>query len=633
MGLHEQNDDIEKAGIIVRALIDTFRLLEVKFGENGFEVAVSFIEIYNEKVYDLFSDSRDALKGVYKSSDIEKVEVASMEEAIQLLTLANGGRHTRPTKLNPTSSRSHAVFTIHLKVKSDGKKTMSALHLVDLAGSEGAKRTGHEGVALSEGNYINQGLLAVGKVLKALSSGLKVIPYRDSVLTHVLQDSLHPNSFITLLVCVSPTEASGTVSTLNFAQGAKQLKTTPQINEIIKQITKGKTPSKLYQQPLRSKNMNKTPLKRPFLSNLSTVKKPVRHTICTPSKKQRLEFDKPLNSTCFQPRVPTIQDFFHPDNFSEAIEMIRDVPDPAHRESIASVASTNMNVSSSTHVECDRPSIDAPLPPLLTPQSEKQSEIGPSLTISPLLRRIENLETMLNEKLQKLCDTMIQNQSIQVAGVVEMQNEGMMQGMRREIQNVLRQELTLASFMTNTSTVTPTDVNVNRVAVVPPLIETDEADTAAFKEPQPLAIVPRHRATVSLDQTLRRSTRLSIMAAPSNPITIPRPLPSIIEKPVSQKTRSNKLKNINKVMASYFDNGKKDGKVTKKAHREAVFDMINKGSMRDLQLLPQIGPKTAYQIITTRTIKGAFKSWKEVGELPCWRGKMWERFLNDNHLN
>lgn len=98
--------------------------------------------------------------------------------------------------MNPFSSRSHAIFTIHVTLsKVDVGRTCSAFNLVDLAGSEGVKRTGHQGAAMTEGVHINQGLLCVSKVLQALSTGNKVIPYRDSVLSTVLQSKLENNFF------------------------------------------------------------------------------------------------------------------------------------------------------------------------------------------------------------------------------------------------------------------------------------------------------------------------------------------------------------------------------------------------------------------------------------------------------
>lgn len=89
--------------------------------------------------------------------------------------------------MNSQSSRSHAIFTIHIHTCSGNGVLSTRLNLVDLAGSEGVRRTGHQGMAMSEGVNINQGLLSIGKVLQAKALGHKVVPYRDSVLTSVLQ--------------------------------------------------------------------------------------------------------------------------------------------------------------------------------------------------------------------------------------------------------------------------------------------------------------------------------------------------------------------------------------------------------------------------------------------------------------
>lgn len=226
------------------------------------QISVSFVEIYNERVFDLLSEqSTDPVntKG-HKFIGGDKRRVFTLDEARQVLDNGNRNRHVRPTKMNAQSSRSHAIFTIHATVRDGGnRRTEAAMHLVDLAGSEGVRRTGHHGVALIEGVHINQGLLSIGKVLQALSVGNKVIPYRDSVLSSVLQgnsmdkcifrrqfisisyvwtDSLNLNSYLTLVACISPLrdDASETLSTVRFAQSAKSLRHTPQVNAIISEI-------------------------------------------------------------------------------------------------------------------------------------------------------------------------------------------------------------------------------------------------------------------------------------------------------------------------------------------------------------------------------------------------------------
>lgn len=223
--------ETESAGIIPRAL------LEVLQHENTKKVSISFIEIYNEKAFDLLDNDPKIqinVKGC-KFSGATKRQIHTLEDAYKILVEGNKNRHVRPTKMNPNSSRSHAIFTILVDVERENGVTQSAMHLVDLAGSEGVRRTSHKGAALVEGVHINQGLLCIAKVTQALSSGAKVIPYRDSVLSTVLQDSLNANSYITLLACISPLQKdfSETMSTLRFARNTKTMKNTPQINSII----------------------------------------------------------------------------------------------------------------------------------------------------------------------------------------------------------------------------------------------------------------------------------------------------------------------------------------------------------------------------------------------------------------
>lgn len=184
----------DMSGIVPRVLASLFGRSHSSPTADGdstsTQISVSFVEIYNERVFDLLSEqSTDPVntKG-HKFIGGDKRRVFTIDEARQVLDNGNRNRHVRPTKMNAQSSRSHAIFTIHATVRDGGnRRTEAAMHLVDLAGSEGVRRTGHHGVALIEGVHINQGLLSIGKVLQALSVGNKVIPYRDSVLSSVLQ--------------------------------------------------------------------------------------------------------------------------------------------------------------------------------------------------------------------------------------------------------------------------------------------------------------------------------------------------------------------------------------------------------------------------------------------------------------
>jgi hypothetical protein len=237
MGLNEKN----KAGLITLALDDLFNRLSNSNEPADFEVKISYIEIYNEKVYDLLDEK--SAESIYtkgsKFAGSTKVPIQSSDDAKDILAKGNKNRHVRSTIINATSSRSHAMFSIFLQMRTANSEIGSVLHLVDLAGSEGLRNTGHKGIAQQEGIHINQGLLAVGKVIQALSSGKKLVPYRDSVLTTVLQDCLNTDSFLSLIANISPArkDRSETLSTIRFAQSCKSLdgKMLPEMNAYLKQ--------------------------------------------------------------------------------------------------------------------------------------------------------------------------------------------------------------------------------------------------------------------------------------------------------------------------------------------------------------------------------------------------------------
>lgn len=150
-------------------------------------IHISFIEIYNSGVYDLLAENIQQHQLSQKFMGGTKRPVRDLEEARGILCDGNRNRHVRKTKMNASSSRSHAIFTIHVMRGN----TKSAMNLVDLAGSEGIRRTNHEGEALTEGRNINLDLLNIGNVLRALAVKSKVIPWRHSMLTKVLQGMLY----------------------------------------------------------------------------------------------------------------------------------------------------------------------------------------------------------------------------------------------------------------------------------------------------------------------------------------------------------------------------------------------------------------------------------------------------------
>ncbi|KAF8467730.1 hypothetical protein BDZ91DRAFT_722979 [Kalaharituber pfeilii] len=217
-------------------------------------VEVSYLEIYNERVRDLLNPStKGNLKvrehpslGPYVE-DLAKLVVGSFQEIENLMDEGNKARTVAATNMNATSSRSHAVFTLILTQKRHDVETgydtekVSRISLVDLAGSERANSTGATGARLKEGAEINRSLSTLGRVIAALAElstakGKKAkaqVPYRDSVLTWLLKDSLGGNSMTAMIAAISPADINWdeTLSTLRYADSAKRIKNHAVVNE------------------------------------------------------------------------------------------------------------------------------------------------------------------------------------------------------------------------------------------------------------------------------------------------------------------------------------------------------------------------------------------------------------------
>ncbi|XP_019396959.1 PREDICTED: kinesin-like protein KIF17 isoform X1 [Crocodylus porosus] len=238
-------DPPSQRGIIPRAFEHIFE--SVQCAENTkFLVRASYLEIYNEDIRDLLgADTKQKLelkehpeKGVYvKGLSLHTVHNVAQCERIMEIGWRN--RSVGYTLMNKDSSRSHSIFTISMEiytVDERGQDHLRAakLNLVDLAGSERQSKTGATGERLKEATKINLSLSALGNVISALvDSRCKHIPYRDSKLTRLLQDSLGGNTKTLMVACVSPADNNydETLSTLRYANRAKNIKNKPRINE------------------------------------------------------------------------------------------------------------------------------------------------------------------------------------------------------------------------------------------------------------------------------------------------------------------------------------------------------------------------------------------------------------------
>ncbi|KAM9365269.1 kinesin-like protein KIF11 isoform 1-T2 [Pholidichthys leucotaenia] len=235
------------AGIIPRTLHHIFE----KLSENGteFSVKVSLLEIYNEELFDLLSPTDDASERLQLFDDprnkrgvlvkgLEEVTVHNKDEVYQILERGSAKRRTAFTLMNAYSSRSHSVFsvTIHMKeVTLDGEELVKIgkLNLVDLAGSENIGRSGAVDKRAREAGNINQSLLTLGRVITALVEKRPHIPYRESKLTRILQDSLGGRTKTSIIATVSPSSSNmeETLSTLEYACRAKNIMNKPEVNQ------------------------------------------------------------------------------------------------------------------------------------------------------------------------------------------------------------------------------------------------------------------------------------------------------------------------------------------------------------------------------------------------------------------
>jgi kinesin family protein 11 len=239
----ERGQLTSEAGMIPRALCNLFELLEM--GASEYTVKVSCIELYNEELNDLLSPEEDLRKlrlledrkGV-NLQGVEEMNVSSAADVVSILQRSSFKRQSAATNCNQNSSRSHCVFTITVFMRettAEGEELLKTgkLNLVDLAGSENIGRSGAENKRAREAGMINQSLLTLGRVINALVDRSPHVPYRESKLTRLLQDSLGGRTKTCIIATISPTRENieETLSTLDYANRAKKIRNKPEVNQ------------------------------------------------------------------------------------------------------------------------------------------------------------------------------------------------------------------------------------------------------------------------------------------------------------------------------------------------------------------------------------------------------------------
>jgi len=241
----------QQSGVIPRAIQHIFKYLDGLGGCNEYTVKCCFLELYNEEITDLLAMGNDPPRvrimedrsGVVLQG-LEEPHVKVADEIFSLLETGNARRRTAETLLNKQSSRSHSVFIVTVSVRevlAEGEEVIRVgkLYLVDLAGSENITRSGAVDQRAKEAGNINKSLLTLGRVITALVEGQVHVPYRDSKLTRLLRDSLGGRTKTCIIATIAPTVQcqEETMSTLDYAHRAKNIKNKPEVNQKISKTT------------------------------------------------------------------------------------------------------------------------------------------------------------------------------------------------------------------------------------------------------------------------------------------------------------------------------------------------------------------------------------------------------------
>ncbi|XP_057483379.1 kinesin-like protein KIN-14I isoform X2 [Actinidia eriantha] len=347
---------VQNQGVNYRALGDLFLLAEQRRNTFRYDVSVQMIEIYNEQVRDLLvTDGLNKRLEIRNSSqtglnvpDANLVQVSSTSDVIDLMNIGQKNRAVGATALNDRSSRSHSCLTVHVEGRdlTSGTILRGCMHLVDLAGSERVHKSEVTGDRLKEAQHINKSLSALGDVISSLAQKNSHVPYRNSKLTQLLQDSLGGQAKTLMFVHISPgADALGeTISTLKFAErvatvelgAARVNKDGADVKELKEQIASLKaalTRKERHVEPLQQKisgspcgivssPYHPSPLNRDTLDDPKSRRKPmedvgnieVQNNLALRQKRQSFDLDELLgNSPPWPPISSPAENFIEDD--------------------------------------------------------------------------------------------------------------------------------------------------------------------------------------------------------------------------------------------------------------------------------------------------------------------------------
>ncbi|CRK91196.1 CLUMA_CG004879, isoform A [Clunio marinus] len=579
MGLYESSD-----GLIAQTVNSMMSQLENDPSDVKNIVKISYIEIYNEKVYDLLVEN--CFDPIYAKGTIfqgsTQIPIKDFNEAYEIIQKGNKIRHVRDTKLNSSSSRSHAMLSVFLTRSNENSAETSVMRFCDLAGCEGIRNTHHIGMAQKEGVNINSGLLAVGKVVKALIEDKKLIPYRDSVLTMVLKDSLNTKSYISILGCISSSikDRTETLSTIQFVQRIKTLdsKNIPEYNAYMKekQRLQARTPLKSYMLPLSTNKRVNSVVKTPRAKSDYNYTGTIRKTLTKPQ----------IGQYSFKPNSRKSLRF-NKSNLNDTFNVVD------HNESSCS----SMN-RENHRIEC---------------QNQHNFQF------SPLMRRIE---MAIDNKFSSFMET-IKNQTIQ--------------------NSLFYPELLRSSVRSSVASSVAKTINCNK----DPLDDSSYSEITNFtisnddaSSPTTSTVLRRQGTNENNNFMMNKRSNDELMAiaisdseneitleVPSNETVISRP-------PIRRSTRIQIRKQEERLRSISNETIPEETshRITKRSLEKNILQILNNGSLKELQKIPAVGLKTAQQILTYRSVNGKFKTLAAVKKVHGMRGKFYENFLMANTL-
>ncbi|EDO39270.1 predicted protein [Nematostella vectensis] len=272
---HTMLGTADEPGVIPRSVCNIFKAIQTEKAKSpswNFEITFSYLEIYQEKVNDLLNTKKQDLpirqdrEGSIFIPELSEISIKSFEDFDAVFKDASQNRTTAATKLNPHSSRSHSILLIKVvrgQQVAPFRKLTGKMYLVDLAGSEDNRRTGNEGIRLKESGAINGSLFALGQVVDALNTGQPRVPYRNSKLTRLLQDSLGGSAHTCVIANIAPEPDLyyDTLNTLKFASKSRTIINQPFIKETFDMRTAFKRPrsqDEPDEKPLKSAKLPKS---------------------------------------------------------------------------------------------------------------------------------------------------------------------------------------------------------------------------------------------------------------------------------------------------------------------------------------------------------------------------------------